>query len=226
MTTTTEAVATPDLLGEPLPVELMNTLTVGPSGTRDVLGDPAGAAAWINAIANRLSPAARSLAVGGDPTAGGLDEAAVRPITERLRELRDALRRLAAEVTVDPRPPAAATPVTHDDAVATLNRLCALAPAWPVVHWPVDGTPALGLRSSGRPVERIVSLIAEQAAELFTGELRNQLVPCLAPGCDRYFLKRHARQQWCSAACGNRARVARHYQRHHGPARAPRRPAD
>ncbi|MCX4390896.1 CGNR zinc finger domain-containing protein [Micromonospora peucetia] len=30
----------------------------------------------------------------------------------------------------------------------------------------------------------------------------------------RYFVREHSRQQWCKPSCGNRARVARHYQRH------------
>ena len=29
--------------------------------------------------------------------------------------------------------------------------------------------------------------------------------------CVQYFVKDHPRREWCSAACGNRARVARHY---------------
>lgn len=39
-------------------------------------------------------------------------------------------------------------------------------------------------------------------------------------GCARHraacfiSIKRHPRQEWCSVACGNRARAARHYQQH------------
>ena len=36
-----------------------------------------------------------------------------------------------------------------------------------------------------------------------------------APGCVLYFVQDHPRREWCSTACGNRARVARHYDRHH-----------
>ncbi|WP_225853148.1 CGNR zinc finger domain-containing protein [Micromonospora sp. AMSO1212t] len=43
---------------------------------------------------------------------------------------------------------------------------------------------------------------------------RERLRACPAPRCVRYFLQEHARQQWCKPSCGNRARVARHYQRH------------
>jgi predicted RNA-binding Zn ribbon-like protein len=37
-----------------------------------------------------------------------------------------------------------------------------------------------------------------------------------------YFVKTHPRREWCSVACGNRVRAARHYQRgrgHQGDAR-------
>ena len=47
-----------------------------------------------------------------------------------------------------------------------------------------------------------------------------QLRACHAPGCVLYFLKDHPRREWCSTACGNRARAARHYRRHRLDARA------
>src|SRR2546429_545268 len=41
----------------------------------------------------------------------------------------------------------------------------------------------------------------------------------LALGCVLYFVKDHPRREWCSAACGNRARAARHYSRHRAATR-------
>nr|WP_137969774.1 CGNR zinc finger domain-containing protein [Streptomyces antimycoticus] len=42
--------------------------------------------------------------------------------------------------------------------------------------------------------------------------------PLPGPNCLLFFVKHHARREWCSPACGNRVRVARHYRRHHtGP---------
>lgn len=53
---------------------------------------------------------------------------------------------------------------------------------------------------------------------LFAGPDQERLKACLAPGCVLYFMQNHPRREWCSAGCGNRARVARHYRRHHhGP---------
>jgi predicted RNA-binding Zn ribbon-like protein len=72
-------------------------------------------------------------------------------------------------------------------------------------------------RSGHGDVLAVLSRIAEQGVELFTGPRRASLRACHAPGCVLYFVRDHPRREWCSAGCGNRARVARHYQRHHAP---------
>lgn len=187
-----------DMLGEPLPVELMNTVTVADGRIRDELAGDEQAAVWLGAVADRIRT---ELGPAGDPVR--------RFAAEPLRELRDALRRLAAETTADPRPPATAPELTRPQAVATLN---ALARAQPQLVWPTGGDPARSYRmdsTSGPAVE----LIALQGVELFTGPGRELLRPCLAPNCLLFFAKDHGRREWCSPACGNRARVARHYQR-------------
>ena len=126
---------------------------------------------------------------------------------EALRELRDALRVLAADRTADPRPVARGHEAECAAAVATLNAASALAPGWPTL---VDGR--LVWASDADPDARVVG---EQAAEavrfLADGP---DLRACLAPGCVLYFVKDHPRRAWCSTACGNRARAARHYARH------------
>jgi predicted RNA-binding Zn ribbon-like protein len=192
------------LLGEPLPVELMNTVTVGRDGVRDALEDDGGAAAWLRAVAARIGAEA-----GTGP--GQLDEDAVRSAAGALRELRDALRRLAAEATGDPRPPATAPELTRPEAIATLN---ALAKTRPELVWPAGGHPSRAYRVHGT-AGLAVELIAHQGVNLLAGPGRDRLRPCLAPNCLLFFAKDHARREWCSPECGNRARVARHYQRHH-----------
>jgi predicted RNA-binding Zn ribbon-like protein len=119
---------------------------------------------------------------------------------------------LAAEATEDPRPPATAAELTLPDAVATLN---ALAVARPELRWPAGGQPTRAFRAAGTFVDLAIGLIAHQGIDLFAGAKRDRLRPCLASNCLLFFVKEHARREWCSAGCGNRARVARHYQRHH-----------
>jgi predicted RNA-binding Zn ribbon-like protein len=203
-----EVTTSAPLLGEPLPVELMNTAHADRSGIHDALEEDAGAAAWLRAVAGRIGAAA-----GAGP--GLLNGNDMRAAAGALRDLRDALRRLAAEATGDPRPPATAPELTRQDAIVTLN---ALATARPEFVWPAGGHPSGAYRAPGTAADLAVALIAHQGVELFSGPRRDLLRPCLAPNCPLFFVKDHARREWCSPGCGNRARVARHYQRHH-PAR-------
>jgi predicted RNA-binding Zn ribbon-like protein len=202
-----EVTTSATLLGEPLPVELINTIGLVRGGVHDALSDDAAVAAWLRAVGDRLRSE-----TGGVLDPAGLDQAVAHEIAGRLRDLRDALRRLAAEVTEDARPWAAPAIPTRQDAIDTLN---ALAPAWPELVWPSGGEPGRVFHTAGVPVELATSLIAHQAVELFAGAQRARLRACLAPGCLLYFLKTHPRKEWCSPGCGNRARVARHYRRHH-----------
>lgn len=83
----------------------MNTVALEHGTVHDALQDEAGAAAWLHAVADRI--AAETGTVPGRP-----DPDAVRRAAGELRALRDALRRLAAQATGDPRPPATATRMT------------------------------------------------------------------------------------------------------------------
>lgn len=190
------------LLGEPLPVELMNTMTVDRDGPHDALSDDAGVAAWLDAVGARLETEAG--------IAPDRDDAA--PVADRLRRLRDALRVLAADVTHDTRTLVPAPGLTRSDALATLNDL---ARARTELVWPDDAEPARALRTAGTSAERAVAVVAHLGVQLFGSDQRRQLRPCLGPNCALFFVKDHSRREWCSAACGNRARVQRHYRRHH-----------
>ncbi|WAL69080.1 CGNR zinc finger domain-containing protein [Amycolatopsis cynarae] len=198
------------LLDEPLPVELMNTIWADRDGVHDALAEQDGTKAWLHAVAPRIE-----LIAAADLDA--LVAAEVDLIGERLHRLRDALRRLAAEATGDPRP-AAASPVSElDSAVAEVNQAAAAVPRWSVLTWTAGETPSRGTGTSGQVAAAAVSAIAEEAIRLFTHPDRQRLRACLAPGCVLYFVKDHPRREWCSAGCGNRARAARHYQRHRVP---------
>ena len=102
------------LLGEPLPVELMNTVWADRDGLHDELRDAAGLAAWLQAVAGRFAAGAEG---GGPGATGGGPGLAValpggrpgRELAGQFRELRDGLRGLAAAVTGDPRARAAGT---------------------------------------------------------------------------------------------------------------------
>ena len=59
----------------------------------------------------------------------------------------------------------------------------------------------------------VVAAFARDAIDLLTGPTAGDLRACGAPGCILLFVKDHPRREWCSNACGNRARQARHYER-------------
>jgi predicted RNA-binding Zn ribbon-like protein len=190
----------------------MNTLWADRDGVHDALADPAGAVAWLRAVGPRTEIPVDGFGAPGD-RAGA--EAEAEAVARQLRPLRDALRRLAAEATGDPRPTTG--PADRSAAIDTINRAAAAAPSWPELSWPDGGPATRQLRSRGPASRALLSAVAGQAAVLFAGPDRGRLRACLAPGCVLYFVQNHPRREWCSAGCGNRARVARHYRRHHGP---------
>ncbi|MFE5667438.1 CGNR zinc finger domain-containing protein [Streptomyces niveus] len=193
------------LLGEPLPVELMNTIWADRDGVHDELTHPEGLAAWLRGVQPRLAPAdGPSLARLSNPSADEL---------RRFRQLRDALRRLAAVTTGDTRlaQDTGSDPLTA--AVSAVNEACAYAPSWSALTWTGDGGPTRTEVADGTLPARILSRVAEEGVRLFTGPGRAELRACHGPRCVLFFVRSHPRREWCSADCGNRARVARHYRR-------------
>jgi predicted RNA-binding Zn ribbon-like protein len=206
------------LLGEPLPVELMNTIWADHGGVHDELEQPDAAMAWLRAVHPRLDRAPVSVRewLTEPSPAGAVDTA------RDLRRLRDALRRLAALVTEDPRSGAASRIEDPAGALAVLNHACAHAPTWSQLDWSQldwspDWRPTRRALTTGSAGQVAVSILAESAVELFAGDGRDRLRACLAPGCVLYFIAHPARREWCSSGCGNRARVARHYRRRRPP---------
>jgi predicted RNA-binding Zn ribbon-like protein len=136
------------------------------------------------------------------------------------RALRDALRLLAAHVTADSRAGLPAAPLT--DVAAALDQVNATAAEVPAPRLALrNGRVELGAPAGPSPVTTALARVAEQAVALLGGQDAARLRACYAPGCVLYFVKSHPRREWCSIACGNRVRAARHYQRardRHGPA--------
>ncbi|HEY0937513.1 MAG TPA: CGNR zinc finger domain-containing protein, partial [Trebonia sp.] len=79
-----------------------------------------------------------------------------------------------------------------------------------------DGRLEPGPAAAGAPVTAGLAQVAALAVELLGGPGAGELRACYAPGCVLYFVKTHPRREWCSVACGNRTRAARHYQKVRG----------
>ncbi len=81
-----------------------------------------------------------------------------------------------------------------------------------------DGYETRQRRSIDQP-DQLLAAIAASAAQLLGGDDLSLVKACQNPQCVLFFYdttKNHARR-WCSmAACGNRAKVAAHYQRARG----------
>ncbi|GAA1970969.1 CGNR zinc finger domain-containing protein [Kitasatospora viridis] len=212
------------------PLALLLSSTVrhdGNGGVADDLADPTGLADWLVAAAEPLARAGFALDPPGplDPQVAPADRATL----DRVLAVRAALRALLARA-VSPAPPSPADAhrlIPAGQAVARLNAAAAAEPVVPRLDWPTDGAPVAGLVAAapaGGPAATataLVAVLARAAIDFLAGPDLPRLRACTAPRCVRYFLKEHGRQEFCKASCGNRARAARHYQRHNHPGPAP-----
>ncbi|MBX7435239.1 ABATE domain-containing protein [Mycobacterium sp. Y57] len=175
----------------------MNTIWADTHGVHDELTGPAALRDWLLAATDFDSAAV--------PSQDEFDDA--------LR-LRDSLRRLAAHNTADVRP-SAQSPVTEiDDAVEAVNALLADLPRAELAVQ--DGRLQAVDRQHASPCRSALAGLGYEALGLLTGPAAVNLRACNAPHCVLYFVKSHPRREWCSEACGNRVRAARHYQRVRG----------
>jgi predicted RNA-binding Zn ribbon-like protein len=143
---------------------------------------------------------------------------------EAVIELRAALRttvaHLAGETRVsglgidfaDPLSPANLTTGDVEAALTVINECASAAPTGHLVL--VEGQVQRRSAAAGSSVQDVLAAIALEATELFLGPDVEHLRACHGPRCVLYFTQDHPRRQWCSPACGNRARAARHYRRH------------
>jgi predicted RNA-binding Zn ribbon-like protein len=175
----------------------MNTICADTAGVHDDLTTPAGLHDWLIAVDHRYAADAV-----GDPRPDELAEAKL---------LRDSLRRLAAFLTDDARPAAQSPVESADDAVAAVNRALARLPHAQLVIR--DGRLSRDRPAPASPTRVALAELAHDSIDMLTGPSATKLRACHAPGCVRYFVRSHPRREWCSDACGNRARAARHYRR-------------
>ncbi|MGW6026230.1 CGNR zinc finger domain-containing protein [Streptomyces sp. NPDC055099] len=190
-----------------LALELASTIRHdGDGGVADDLATVDGVTRWTRAQEGLLPAHVR-----------GGDLAADEDIRQAVTELRRAVRALFARA-VSPAPPSPADAhhlMPADKALAHLNAVAAGQLVAPQLEWPHEGAPAARLLTGQKnPRVDLPAALARAAIDFLSGPQREQLRACTAPRCVRYFVKSHGRQEYCKASCGNRARAARHYQRH------------
>jgi predicted RNA-binding Zn ribbon-like protein len=179
--------ATP-LTGEPLPVDLVNTHT----RNGDLLDTPDRLKTWLELETSRYP----ELTATGITTA---ELAAARAIREHIAAI------LFARLQ------GAAPPVS---ALRGINEAQLAAPATRHLSY-TDETITASPQRHGTRAAVLAAVLAEAAVDLLTDPNLARLKQCEADDCVMLFIPAHPRRRWCSSkTCGNRARVARYYQRH------------
>jgi len=165
----------------PPAVDLANTVMVTPAGNRDLLEREEQLDDWIAVERDRI---------------GGVEAASGR--LAEVRDLRRSVRELLHARARGKRPPEAAR-----------RRINAISAAAPIRTTLTPDGRVVEEPASGDPYALFEATVARSAIELARRE-DDRLSVCPAPSCGMLYLRDHPRQVWCSKACGNRARVARH----------------
>jgi predicted RNA-binding Zn ribbon-like protein len=176
-------------LGLPLALELVNTQFAAGGQTCDGLDSTEQLQQWLRVNAE-------------------LFDVPLPPVTsnllERFRTLRSALRALFGAAKEAHAPP--------PTALRLVNHVAAASPRFERLEF-VRDTPSMTLVDVADAPSATLACVARSAIEVLAGPDRGDVGRCEAPGCVLFFVKDSRRRHWCSAACGNRARVARHYVR-------------
>lgn len=178
---------------EPLPVRLMNTVWAEHGTTHDDLANSQAAESWLRSVGFWV------------PALTGRD-------AREARALRDAVRTAAAFVTHDERTVTPRAASIHA-AIGQINWRAAHAP-----HHQLEissGVVTHQNPSAAASVDDALAVLAAATVAFFSTPDMNTLRACMGPRCVLYFAKKHPRREWCDGACGNRARAARYYHRHH-----------
>jgi predicted RNA-binding Zn ribbon-like protein len=183
------------LVGEPLALDLVNTRPRTASGPVDLIATTAALESWLRLEAGFHPDLARE-----DTADLAADDIAA------VHAVRDHAAVAIANARNCTAPPA--------DTLHSLNEALAAAPSIRELAW-ADGGIVAAVGRRGTTGERLAARLAEATADLLADPAIGNVRECAGEDCVLLFLPGHPRRQWCSAArCGNRARVARYYERH------------
>ncbi|MEV8636268.1 CGNR zinc finger domain-containing protein [Streptosporangium sp. NPDC051023] len=178
------------LTGEPLALDLINTMGGSPEGPVDHLATIEGLRKWLGTQSHRLPQPAAPLTEA--------DLAAVLELREVVTTVIDQARR-------------GLEPPGH--ALLALSEADRLASPYRTLGWE-DGRVVVGAERQGDYCSTLLALLAGATIDLLAGPI-GTVRDCEGPGCCMLFLPAHPRRRWCSPElCGNRVRVARYYRRH------------
>jgi predicted RNA-binding Zn ribbon-like protein len=159
-----------------------------PSDSTDLLDNPGALQAWLTAQRDRL-----------DIPDGKIDLGAVKALRAHITDAIHAAR------GGSPPPP---------EALRAINAAMRNAPLYQEVGWSGEAATTTA-RRHGDATAVLLGQLAGEAAALMASPSIGLVRRCQGPDCRMLFLPANPRRRWCSpSVCGNRARVARYYQRH------------
>ena len=176
--------------GEPLAVDLADTIITSRDPNADLLTDEATCRLWWDLQKDRLP-------VSPPPP--------LAPTVELRRAIRHILDARIAGTDVDP----LAVDCVNDVAasVTSSRRLVPAPSGWTAI--------TVGQAPADRPYALALATAAESLIDLLVGPAAERLRRCQNPTCSMLFVATDARRKFCTQnICANRTRVARHYQRH------------
>jgi predicted RNA-binding Zn ribbon-like protein len=174
--------------GEPLALDLVDTLVTVTDPPTDLLTDDARALQFWALQRNRLP------------------DGAAPPDLATTRRLRSAMRALLDARLANREPPL--------NALEEINAAAAAAPGSPRLDAAGRGLAMTWRWQTDTPEALALAAAARSAMEILAGGA-GRLRRCANPACSMLFVADTTRRQWCTPnICGNRARVARHYRRH------------
>lgn len=176
------------VIGEPVVVELANTLYGRGSGRIDFLATPELIRLWFPRVPD------------APPLPGRLDDDDVGS----LRALRDAVHTLVGAMVDRTHLPVGA--------VAVLNRAAGRAPRTAALQL-TGGVVRIRSTTEARGMDAVLGAIAHDAITLLAGPDAERLRRCDHPECTMAFVQRHRRRRWCHPSCGHRIRQATYYRR-------------
>ena len=180
------------VLGEPLAVELANTLYERPESTIDFLARSDWIIAWLGLAAKSSPPIPKRI----DASNGA-----------SIRLLRDAVRSLLTTAT---------RPLERPDptCIETLNRFTDSAEYCYRLDWPADRAPTALMTPTGRGFDAVLTYLGIESISFLASPARNRVRRCDGPDCPMLFVQLHHKRRFCHDGCAHRARQARYYQNH------------
>lgn len=178
--------------GEPLAVDLADTIIATTDPATDLLCDEATCRLWWSLQQDRLP------------------ENATTPELAVTVELRRAVREILDTHVAGTAPNAAAVDYVNDMAarVTATRRLKHTRAGWTAL--------TAHHASADRSYEIALGAVTDSLIDLLVGPSHNRLRRCQNPTCSMLFVAADARRKFCTQnICANRTRVARHYHRHH-----------